>query len=101
MCIRDSFITWPGILGVVCTMLILQIGGIMGDASFDQICNLYSSPVYPVADIIDTYVFRQSFQVGTNFGYTTAIGLLKSVIGVVMITIANKVVVSAGEEGLF
>ena len=67
----------------------------------DRIFNLYSSPVYPVADIIDTYVFRQSFQVGTNFGYTTAIGLLKSVIGVVMITIANKVVVSAGEEGLF
>lgn len=98
---KMRFITWPGILGVVCTMLILQIGGIMGGASFDQIFNLYSSPVYPVADIIDTYVFRQSFQVGTNFGYTTAIGLLKSVIGVVMITIANKVVVSAGEEGLF
>lgn len=95
------YVTWPGIKGIVCIMLILQIGGIMGGASFDQIFNLYSAPVFPVADIIDTYVFRQSFIVGINFGYTTAIGLLKSVIGIVMITLANKVVTKAGEEGLF
>lgn len=94
-------ITWPGIRGTVCTMLILQIGGIMSGASFDQIFNLYSSPVYPVADIIDTYVYRLSFMVGTNFGYTTAIGLLKSVIGVVMIWTANKVTTKLGEDGLF
>ena len=47
-------ITWPGIRGTVCIMLILQIGSIMSGASFDQIFNLYSSPVYPVADTIDT-----------------------------------------------
>lgn len=94
-------ITWPGIRSTVCIMLILQIGGIMGGASFDQVFNLYSAPVYPVADIIDTYVYRQSFMVGTNFGYTTAVGLLKSVIGVVMITAANKIVTKSGEEGLY
>lgn len=79
-------------------MLILQIGSIMGGASFDQIFNLYSSPVYPVADIIDTYVYRQSFSVGTNFGYTTAVGLLKSVIGVVMVYSANKVTTKNGRN---
>lgn len=98
---KMRFITWPGILSIVCTMLILQIGSIMSGASFDQIFNLYSSPVYPVADIIDTYVFRQSFQFGVNFGYTTAIGFLKSVIGVVMIVTANKITVKLGEQGLF
>lgn len=94
-------ITWPGIRGTVCTMLILQIGSIMSGASFDQIFNLYSAPVYPVADIIDTYVYRQSFIVGTNFGYTTAIGLLKSVIAVFMIWSANRVITRLGEDGLF
>ena len=94
-------ITWPGIRSTVCIMLILQVGGIMSGASFDQIFNLYSAPVYPVADIIDTYVYRQSFMTGTNFGYTTAIGLLKSVIGVVMIWTANKVTTKLGEDGLF
>ena len=94
-------ITWPGIRGTVCIMLILEIGAIMGGASFDQIFNLYSAPVYPVADIIDTYVYRKSFITGTNFGYTTAVGLLKSVIGVAMITVANKVTTKMGEDGLF
>ena len=94
-------ITWPGIRSTVCIMLILQVGGIMSGASFDQIFNLYSAPVYPVADVIDTYVYRQSFMVGTNFGYTTAVGLLKSVIGVVMIWTANKVTTKLGEDGLF
>lgn len=94
-------ITWPGIRSIVCIMLILQIGGIMSGASFDQIFNLYSAPVYPVADTIDTYVYRQSFMVGTNFGYTTAVGLFKSVIGVIMIWSANKITTKLGEEGLF
>ena len=94
-------ITLPGIRGTISVMLILQIGSIMSGASFDQIFNLYSSPVYPVADIIDTYVYRQSFMVGTNFGYTTAVGLLKSVIGVFMIWGANKITTKMGEDGLF
>ena len=94
-------ITFPGIRSTVCTMLILQVGGIMSGASFDQIFTLYSAPVYPVADIIDTYVYRQSFMAGTNFGYSTAIGLLKSVIGVVMICTANKITTKLGEDGLF
>jgi putative aldouronate transport system permease protein len=98
---KTRHVTWPGIRGIVCIMLILQIGGIMTGASFDQIFNLYSSPVYNVGDIIDTYVFRQSFSMGMNFGYTTAIGLLKSVIGVVMISLANKIVTLLGETGLY
>ncbi len=94
-------ITWPGIRGTACIMFILQIGTIMGGASFDQIFNLYSSPVFASGDIIDTFVFRQSFEKGINFGYTTAIGLIKSVVGVVMIVIANKTVTKMGEQGLF
>lgn len=98
---KIRYVTWPGIRSVVCIMLILQVGGIMGGACFDQIFNLYSAPVYEVADIIDTYVYRLSFLTGSNFGYTTAVGLFKSVIGVILITVANKVVVKSGEEGLF
>ena len=94
-------ITWPGIRGVVSIMLVLQIGGIMSGASFDQVFNLYSAPVYPVGDILDTYVYRKSFITGANFGYTTAVGLLKSVIGVVLLLTANKAVTKMGEEGLF
>ncbi|MGL5677430.1 MAG: ABC transporter permease [Cellulosilyticaceae bacterium] len=95
-------VSWPGIKTTVAIMFILTVGQIMTNgANFDQIFNLYSSPVYSVADTIDTYVFRKSFVTGGNFGYTTALGLFKSVIGVILLTTANKIVTKNGEQGLF
>ena len=99
---RIWHVTLPGIRSTVCIMLILAVGSILTNGGFDQIFNLYSSPVYGVADTLDTYVFRESFITGgLDYGYTTAIGLFKSVIGIVMITACNKVVTKAGESGLF
>lgn len=95
-------ITLPGIRGTICIMLILAVGSLMTNGGFDQIYNLYSEPVYSVADTLDTFIFRKSLITGgMNFGYSTAIGLFKSVIGVIMITISNKVVTKTGESGLF
>ena len=95
-------ITLPGIKSTIAIMLILAVGQIMTNGSFDQIFNLYSSPVYKVADTLDTYIFRESFVTGgLNYGYSTAIGLFKSVIGVIMITVSNKIVIAAGENGLY
>lgn len=95
-------ISWPGIRGTVAIMFILAVGQIMTNgANFDQIFNLYSSPVYSVADTIDTFVYRQSFMGGGNFGFTTAIGLFKSLIGVVLLSSANRIVKKSGSIGLF
>ncbi len=94
-------VTLPGIRGTVCTMLILSVGQIISNGYFDQIYNTYSATVYEVADTLDTYIFRESFTTGgMNFGYSTAIGLFKSVIALIMVTASNKVVTKAGEEGL-
>ena len=57
--------------------------------------------MYNVADTLDTFVYRSSFSIGTNFGYTTAVGFLKSVINVILITVTNKIVTKTGESGLF
>ena len=82
-------------------MLILAVGSILTNGRFDQIFNTYSAPIYSVADTFDTYVFRESFQTGgLDFGYSTAIGLVKSIVGVAMILSANKIVTAAGENGL-
>lgn len=95
-------VTLPGIKGTIAIMLILAIGQVMTNGSFDQIFNLYSSPVYSVGDTLDTFIFRESFVTGgLNFGYSTAIGMFKSIIGVIMISISNKVVTALGENGLY
>ena len=95
-------ISWPGIRGTVCIMLILAAGSLMtSGASFDQVFNLYSQPVYEVADTLDTYVYRASFGMGMNMGYTTAISFLKSVINIILIVCANRIVTKMGEPGLY
>lgn len=94
-------ITWPSISGVVAMMLILAVGGIM-NGGFDQIFNLYSAPVYQVADTLDTFMYRLSFsgRVNLGFGIVTAVGLLKSVISLLLLVIANQLVKRLGQEGL-
>lgn len=95
------YITLPAIRSTICIMLILAVGSLLTNGRFDQIFNTYSSPVYPVADTMDTYIFRETFTTGImNFGYSTAIGVLKSVVGLFMIVTTNKIVTSAGEQGL-
>ncbi len=96
------YITWPGIRPTVAILFILTIGQMLNlGSSFDQIFNLYSSPVYGVADTIDTFVYRTTFTVGADFGYMTAVGFLKSAINVIMIYLANTIVKKSGEQGLF
>jgi putative aldouronate transport system permease protein len=94
-------ITWPSISSVVAMMLILAVGGIM-NGGFDQIFNLYSAPVYQVADTLDTFMYRLSFagRVNLGFGIVTAVGLLKSVISLLLLVIANQLVKRLGQEGL-
>ncbi|MDE0228088.1 MAG: ABC transporter permease subunit, partial [Spirochaetaceae bacterium] len=84
---RIVHITLPAILPVIVILFLLRIGEIF-DAGFDQIFNLYSPIVYSVGDIIDTYVYRQGL-VNLQFSYTTAVGLSKNILGLIMLLIMN------------
>jgi len=72
------------------------------NANFDQVFNLYSPPVFKVGDILDTYIYRLSFQSTTvmDFGFSTAVGLFKSVINFALLTIANYTARAMGSEGI-
>ena len=94
---RIVHITLPAILPVIVILFLLRIGEIF-DAGFDQIFNLYSPIVYSVGDIIDTYVYRQGL-VNLQFSYTTAVGLSKNILGLIMLLIMNWVVKRLGARG--
>ncbi|WP_349305740.1 ABC transporter permease subunit [Bacillus sp. FJAT-49711] len=92
-------VTLPSIRPVILIMLILSLGNIL-EAGFFQIYLLYSPLVYDVADIIDTYVYRRGIQ-EANYSLATAAGLFKSIIALVLIVTANKIVKKFGEDGLW
>ena len=92
-------ITLPGIAVAVSIQLIMALSGILS-AGFDQIFQLYSPVVYDWADIIDTYVYRIGIGSG-NYEVATALGLFKSVVGLVLILLTNKVISKMGGEGIW
>ena len=89
-------ITLPGIRNVIILMLILKLGHIM-DAGFDQIYIMYNIQVYAVADILDTWVFRTGLE-QFNFSLASAVGLFKSLIGLVLVITANQIAKKWGEN---
>lgn len=84
---KIRYINFPYLFSTVAIMLILKMGGIL-NAGFDQIFNLYSPATYDVADILDTYVYRLGIS-GFQYSLSTAIGLFKSVVGIIMVVVTN------------
>lgn len=83
------YITLPMLVPTIVLMMALSLGNIL-NAGFDQIFNLYNPLVYETGDIIDTYVYRTGL-IGMQYSLATAVGLIKSVIGFVLIMSSNLV----------
>ncbi|WP_238178013.1 ABC transporter permease [Paenibacillus contaminans] len=92
-------ITLPGMTFIIVFMFIFSIGGLL-NAGFEQIFLLYSPPVYEVADIIDTYVYRRGLM-EMQYSFATAVGLFKSVIALVLILGTNYLAKRLKQEGIW
>lgn len=96
---RVRYITLPSIRPVIVIVVLLRLGTIL-DAGFNQIFMLYSTPVLSVADIIDTWVYRQGL-LEFQFGLATAVGLFKGAIGMLLILFTNRIVKRLGGSSLY
>jgi putative aldouronate transport system permease protein len=95
---RVAYITLPSIKPVIVTVVLLKLGTIL-DAGFNQMFMLYSVPVYSVADIIDTWVYRQGL-LQFEFALATAVGIFKGVIGMLLVYFSNSVVKKLADTSL-
>jgi putative aldouronate transport system permease protein len=96
---RIWYITLPSIRPVIVMVVLLRLGTIL-DAGFNQMFMLYSVPVYSVADIIDTWVYRQGL-LEFQFGLATAVGIFKGIIGLILIGVSNWLVRRVSDSALF
>ncbi len=83
------YITLPSIMTTIIILLILRVGYVL-DAGFDQILVLRNPVIQEVSNIIDIHVLETGLQEG-RYGYATAIGLFKSVIGFAMVWGCNRI----------
>ncbi len=92
-------ISLPGIKPTAILLLIMSVGGVLS-AGFDQIFNLYNPLVYDVVDILDTYIYRQTFVNLVNPGIGTAIGLFKSIVSFLLVITVDRIAKLCGERGI-
>lgn len=93
-------ITWPGITSTALVLFILAVGNVM-NGGFEQIFNMYNPVVYKVADIIDTYIYRSTFEKAAEFGVSTAVGLFKATFNFIFLLSADRISRSVSGQGIF
>lgn len=91
-------ITLPAIAFSITTMLILNVGSIMG-SNFDQIMNLRTDATsQTVAQVIDTYVYDMGVSKG-QYDLSTAIGLFQQIVNCILLFTSNYIVKRMSGEG--
>ena len=93
-------ITLPGIKETIITLFILEVGRTM-NAGFEQIFYMQNAAVKEVSEILDTYVYTITFQSTPSYGFSTAVGMFKGVINLVMLLGANLIVKKVNGSGMF
>lgn len=81
-------ITIPSIMPAIMILLLLQIGNFL-DFGFERVYVFLNGLNIAKGDIFDTYIYRVGLQ-GNQFSYTTAVGIFKSVVGLILLVFANS-----------
>lgn len=92
-------ITLPAIRPTIVVMFILKIGDIM-ELGFEHMFLVMNSINREVAEIFDTYVYTAGIQNG-QLSYSSAVGLFKGAVGLILVIMANKMAKKFGEEGVY
>jgi putative aldouronate transport system permease protein len=92
-------VTMPGLRGIIILLFILRLGDSL-TVGFEQIILQQAAVGRDVSEVLDTYVYNNGV-IGGAWGVAAAVGLVKGVVGVVLVLVANKVAHIFGEQGVY
>ena len=92
-------ITLPAIKGTIIMMLIMRVGGIL-NTGYEQIFLMRNDLNVATAEVFDTYIYTRGIVQG-QYSFSSAAGMFKSVIGMIMVLTADRVAKWFGESGLY
>jgi putative aldouronate transport system permease protein len=96
---RMWHVTLPGIVNVIVLLLILRLGSVL-TVGFEQILLQQPAVGADAAQVLDTFVYYRGV-LGGDWGMSTAVGLVKGLIGTVLVIGANRLAKRAGTGGVF
>lgn len=93
-----KYITVPLLRPVITILFIMSVGGIIrSDFGLFYQLPRNSGPLYPVTNVLDTYIYRALMQ-SSEIGMSSAAAFFQSVVGFALIMIANKVAAKIDNE---
>ncbi len=96
---RIRHIDLPELMPIAILLLILSIGGILS-SGFEKILLLQNSLNLRASEVIDTYVYRIGLtSTFPDYSYAAAIGLFKSVVGLILLLIVDRSREALGQPG--
>ncbi len=95
---RMWHITLPGIKSTVVTLLIMNLGRIMG-SNFERLDQFGNTQVRDFQYQLAIYIYDKGLS-GGKYSMATAVGLFQSVVGLILVLLADKVAKKLGEDGL-
>lgn len=93
------FITLPSITPTITVFLILSVSNLL-NSGFEQIYVFQNQVNLDRSEVIDTYVYKYGV-LNKRYSYTTAIGLLKSVISLILLSSANFISKKLTGKGIY
>lgn len=98
---RMWHIDLPGIMPIAIILLILNTGHIL-DNGFEKVLLMQNPLNLRTSEVIDTYVYKVGLvSQAMNYSYSTAIGLFKSLIGLILLISVNKVAQKTKQSSLW
>ena len=95
---RIWHITLPGIKSTVVTLLIMNLGRVMG-SNYERLREFDNTQVRDFQYQLAVYIYDKGLQ-GGKFSMATAVGLFQSVVGLILVLLADRVAKKLGEDGL-
>jgi putative aldouronate transport system permease protein len=92
-------ITLPGLRSLIVLLLILRLGDALS-VGFEQIVLQQNAFGRDVSEVLDTYVYNNGILAG-SWGTSAAVGLVKGLVGLLLVLGANRLAHRIGEQGLY
>ena len=95
---RMWHITLPGIKGTIVTLLIMNLGKLMG-SNFERLDQFGNTQVRDFQYQLAIYIYDKGLQ-GGKYSMSTTVNLFQSLVGLMLVLLSDKIAKKLGEDGL-
>jgi putative aldouronate transport system permease protein len=80
-------------------MLIMRVGGIL-NTGYEQIFLMRNDLNLARSEVFDTYIYTKGIKQGM-YSFSSAVGMFKSVVGMILVLTSDRIAKALGESGLY